>query len=799
MATTTNNAEHASKPHWSNLPVKITVLVFWGLALFGSAIAVWVLSGLEQRLTEKYQSDADRVAYRLQGHFEFQPALAVAGLKSELEALRKELAVLGIKVELGSTVLQSGETGPELSVQRRSVTLHRPNAAGATHRGSVSVYHPSREYAINKQRRDLLIAMGVVLLLFGFGLVWVLQQLLTGPFTAMLNAAQAFSVGDVTQRFDDRREDEFGFLGKFINKALDQLLAQQAALFQEKERAEVTLHSIGDGVITTDAAGNVEYLNPVAETLTGWTLKEAHGLPLAQIMGLIDETSRQPVENPVYRCLREGAVVALADHAALVRRDSQELAIADSAAPIRDHSGEIIGAVMVFHDVAQARKLTQQLSYQASHDALTDLPNRTEFERQLEAALISAKNDGHQHVLCYLDLDQFKIVNDTCGHVAGDELLRQITGMLHSTIRETDVLARLGGDEFGILLRHCDSQRAPLVAESLCKAVKDFRFLWGEHSFETGVSIGLVAITADSLSVSEVLSTADVACYAAKDKGRNQVHVHQPDDKELEARRGEMQWVSRIRRAIDENRFCLYYQPIVPIDAHGGGELHRELLIRLRDEQGRIVPPMAFIPAAERYGLMPDIDRWVIRSSFRLLGAQCSSDCNWICTINLSGQSLCDNTFLNFVIRQLDLSGVRPDRICFEITETAAVANLVRASHFIKVLSGMGCRFALDDFGSGLSSFAYLKNLRVDYLKIDGSFVRDMLNDPIDRALVEAINNIGHVIGIHTIAEFVESDTILDALRGLGVDFAQGYSIAKPAPLDEILVSPECVVSRVGR
>jgi diguanylate cyclase (GGDEF)-like protein/PAS domain S-box-containing protein len=776
-----------SRPAWSNLPVKITVLVFWGLALFGSAIAVRMLSDIEQKLAESYEVNADQVAYKLQVYLEDDADESRAGLQGELERLRKTVAVRGIKINIDRQTLISGEAGNDLAVAQREIKLYGAHGPQINNRAHISVYHLPLEVAFAKQRRELLMSMGIVLLLFGLGLVWVLQQLLTGPFTAMLSTAQAFSEGSVVHRFDDKREDEFGFLAKFINKALDQLLAQKSALFQEKERAEVTLHSIGDGVITTDAASIVEFLNPVAANLTGWTLQEARGRPLTEIMGLIDEKSREPVENPVHKCLRDGTVMALADHAVLVRRDNQELAITVSAAPIRNHSGEPIGAVIVFHDVAQSRKLTQQLSYQASHDALTDLPNRTEFERHLQEALLSAKDSNRQHVLCYLDLDQFKIVNDTCGHVAGDELLRQITGLLRSKVRDTDVLARLGGDEFGILLKYCHPQRAPSVAESFCRVVKDFRFLWGEHSFETGVSVGLVAITEDSQSVSEVLSTADVACYAAKDKGRNQVHMYQPDDMELKQRRGEMQWVSRIRRAIDENRFCLYQQPIVPLNPDSGLEMHRELLIRLMDEDGKLVPPMAFIPAAERYNLMPDIDRWVIRHGFQLLGAQCSSDCEWICAINLSGQSLCDDAFLDFIIRQFELSGVSPDRICFEITETAAVANLVRASNFINVLKQMGCRFALDDFGSGLSSFAYLKNLKVDYLKIDGSFVKDMMNDPIDRSLVEAINEIGHIIGIKTIAEFVENTDILEALRELGVDFAQGYGVAKPAPLEEIL------------
>ena len=507
-------------------------------------------------------------------------------------------------------------------------------------------------------------------------------------------------------------------------------------------------------------------------------------------MHLIDEASRQPVENPVTQCLRDATVVALADHVALVRRDNKEMAISDSAAPIRNLAGEIIGAVMVFHDVAQARKLSQQLTYQASHDALTDLLNRVDFERQLQDALDSARKDHSQHALCYLDLDQFKIVNDTCGHVAGDELLRQVASVLRSALRDSDVLARLGGDEFGILLKNCDPDYGPSIAEFLCKAIKDHRFLWNEHSFEIGVSIGLVAITEDSQSVSEVLSTADVACYTAKDKGRNQAHLYQPNDGELQKRRGEMEWVSRIRRAIDEDRFCLYCQPIVPLNAASGFDMHREVLIRLRDEQGQMVPPMAFIPAAERYGLMPEVDRWVIRNSFKLLSEERSSNASWICTINLSGQSLGDRDFLDFILGQLEQSRVRPDRICFEITETAAVANLVKASQFISALKYRGCLFALDDFGSGLSSFAYLKNLKVDYLKIDGSFVKDMMSDRMDFAMVEAINQIGHIMGIQTIAEFVENNAILEALRMMGVDFAQGYGVAKPGPMEDVILPP---------
>lgn len=452
-------------------------------------------------------------------------------------------------------------------------------------------------------------------------------------------------------------------------------------------------------------------------------------------------------------------------------------------------------ALQMAQDRMQERidEATERLSYQASHDALTGLVNRREFERRLEKALLTAREDGRVHALCYLDLDQFKIVNDTCGHVAGDELLRQLTVLVQSKVRDADTLARLGGDEFGVLLDNCPLEQASIVAELLRQTVKDFHFVWKEKPFVIGVSIGLVAIDQDAGSLDVVLSHADAACYAAKDLGRNRVHLYRAEDGDLAQRQGEMHWVARITRAIEENRFRLFYQTILPIQAHSHEGKHFEILLRLIDDNGQIVPPMAFIPAAERYNLMPSIDRWVVSTALGLywkIFPECKERqegaCN-TCTVNLSGPSLCDEHFLEFIKRQFVIYKVPYQHVCFEITETAAITNLAKAMDFISELRSHGCRFSLDDFGSGLSSFTYLKNMQVDYLKIDGSFVRNMVDDPMDAAMVSSINQVGHVMGLKTIAEFVENDAVLAKLRELGVDFAQGFGIEHPKPLEDLI------------
>ena len=439
----------------------------------------------------------------------------------------------------------------------------------------------------------------------------------------------------------------------------------------------------------------------------------------------------------------------------------------------------------IIREAAQKEQQKQlQISYQASHDALTGLINRREFERRLEMALQEAQFKRTTHSMLYLDLDQFKIVNDTCGHNAGDALLQQLAVILQGKLRQNDVLARLGGDEFGVLLENCPGKPALRIAEMLREAVSEFRFIWLDKSFSVGVSIGLATFGGEGLSVGDVFSIVDGACYVSKDLGRNRVHVYSADDAELAERRGQMNWVSRISRALEENRIILYRQKITGLQGDGH-DRHYEVLLRMRDEDGRLVSPMAFIPAAERYNLMPGIDFWVIRTAFAYYARQSQSEAiRCSLAINLSGPTLGDEKLLPYIREQLQRFNVPPTAICFEITETTAIARLGLAGKLIGELKRLGCQFALDDFGSGMSSFGYLKNLPIDFIKIDGAFVRNLDSDPIDRAMVDAINNIGHVMGIKTIAEFVETEAVAEELRRMGVDYAQGYWFGRPEPLD---------------
>jgi diguanylate cyclase (GGDEF)-like protein/PAS domain S-box-containing protein len=558
----------------------------------------------------------------------------------------------------------------------------------------------------------------------------------------------------------------------------------EQAIFAEKERAQVTLQSIGDAVISTDAEGRIEYINPVAESLTAWSLDEARGRPITEVLQLVNEITREPVENPLL-CVLGGADAAMpADHSVLITRSGQEVAIQESAAPICDRQGRVIGAVIVFHDVTKERRLTRALSYQASHDALTGLINRREFDNRLHAAVLNAQRCEGTFALLYIDLDQFKIVNDTCGHQAGDRLLRDVTGLLQSRVRASDTIARLGGDEFGVLLEGCTVEQSTRIAEGVRQAIRDYRFVWGGTTLAVGASVGVVQITSDTESVASVMSAADIACYAAKDEGRNRVHLYESDGSS-HPRHREMHWVARVTRAVEENRLELYYQPIRPIAGEHPGAFH-ELTVRLRDDDGRLVLPGEFIPAAERYNVMSVIDRWVATRAMELLkGWRRRGAAPPMLAINVSGTSLNDQAFIDFVLQHVG-EPATAGALCFEITETAAVTSLSNARFVMRELKARGCKFSLDDFGTGLSSFMYLKSLPVDYLKIDGQFISHVAEDPVDRSMVEAICKVGKALGIETVAECVETQAVLNELKRIGVDYAQGYFLADPAPIERL-------------
>ncbi|TGD73609.1 ammonium transporter [Mangrovimicrobium sediminis] len=553
-------------------------------------------------------------------------------------------------------------------------------------------------------------------------------------------------------------------------------------LFEEKEQAQVTLKSLGEAVITADADDRILYMNPVAAEFIGIGESEAIGQNLAEAFSVTGEADGCAIQLGLAALGQGGTGIRRHDPLILHRRDGTEVTIKLTAAPIRDRNGGMIGTVLVFQDISSARELERTLSYQASHDAVTGLYNRRKFEDCLLELIESARESEQEHVICFADLDQFKVVNDTCGHHAGDELLRQLANLLADSVRASDTLARLGGDEFGILLHECDMERGRQIADEVRRRVEEYRFSWQGRTFAVGVSIGLVGFNQHDGNAVELMSMADTACYAAKEGGRNRVHVHSRDDEQVDDRRGQMVWATRIREAIDQDRLRLFYQPIVYTDDTTRID-HYEVFVRMLTDDGDTVPPGAFIPAAERYGHMSGVDLWVVRNMLAWMGASAQRDTSF--SINLSGASLDNAEMLRTIKSGFTRFGVNPEQVCFEVTETAAIADFSRAVQFIDELKRLGCRFSLDDFGSGLSSFGYLKSLPVDFIKIDGMFVRDILTDPFDEAMVQSINRIGQLMGLITIAEFVESEDILRRLQQIGVDLCQGYHIAAPAPLEE--------------
>ncbi|HTD04686.1 EAL domain-containing protein [Undibacterium sp.] len=567
----------------------------------------------------------------------------------------------------------------------------------------------------------------------------------------------------------------------------DRKLAEAKA-FAEKEQAEVTLASIADAVITTDNLGRVSYCNRIAERMLGLSRQDMLMQPFDTVCKIFDEKNHEHVPDFLEQVLWPETGSKITNDLYLLGVDGSNIPIDRSIAPIHSADGNVTGIVIVLHDVSEVRRHAAQLSYQATHDELTGILNRREFERRLSELLAKEPIDveHEEHAVMYLDLDRFKIINDTCGHAAGDELIRQVSHMLKQRLRDGDMVGRLGGDEFGIVLAHCSKADACRLADVLRQCVADIRFIWGNRTFAIGVSVGLVVLNPGMVSLKEVMKAADAACYMAKEKGRNRIHLFSDDDEDLSVRHNEMEWVSGIKAALDQDRFCLHAQKIMSLHADAPADAeHVEILLRMLDETGKIIPPMSFIPAAERFDLMPQIDRWVIRKSFGALAVLCKDKHAKIDTwaINLSGASIGDDRLLEYIIEQQQVSGIPFSLICFEITETAAIANLQKAVALIGRLRNLGCRFALDDFGVGMSSFNYLKHLPVDYVKIDGSFIKEIVGNPTDRAMVESINQIAHVMGKQTIAEFVENDAIIACLKEIGVDFVQGYGVGRPHPL----------------
>ena len=553
-------------------------------------------------------------------------------------------------------------------------------------------------------------------------------------------------------------------------------------LYAEKERAETTLSSISDAVVTTDEQGRVEYLNPTAERLLGTRLNVVRQRPIADIIRLLDATSGALIENTLLKALTERRVVSCKGDSDLCRTDQTSVAVEERSAPIFDREGRVTGGVTVLRDVSESRAFQQRRSWEATHDPLTEIINRREFENRIRRALADTQETGRSHVVCFMDLDRFKVVNDSCGHAAGDKLLIQLCLLITARIRDTDTLARLGGDEFGALLEGCDIQRAKIIAADIMAAIADFSFVWESKLFSVGVSIGLTVISREHASVNEILGEADCACYWAKEQGRNRACVFQASDMNLAARRSETGWVPQINAAFEEGRFVLYQQPYRALSAQAENRDHIEILLRMVSRNGEVVVPGRFLPAAERYNLIPDIDRWVIHtvfSNYQTLVAERGGKA-LTCGINLSGASINAEGFIDYIRQQVEKYDLQPGSICFELTETVAVNNLQAAADFILACKSLGIEFALDDFGTGSSSFGYLKNLPVDYLKIDGSFVRNIEHDRIDLAMTETINRIGHIMGMQTVAEFAENEAIIGLLRDIGVDYAQGYGISQP-------------------
>jgi diguanylate cyclase (GGDEF)-like protein/PAS domain S-box-containing protein len=561
----------------------------------------------------------------------------------------------------------------------------------------------------------------------------------------------------------------------------------EANLGRGKQQAQITLESIGEGVITADTDGVIDYLNGAAEKLAGTTRENAVGKRMTDLMTLVDETDRKDLGDPVARCLSERRQIGLGRRALMISKDgTRELSVELTASPIIGAGDTVAGAVVIMHDVTEIRGLTRRISYQAAHDALTGLINRGEFERRLAETLEGGHGDSVNSVLCYMDLDRFKAVNDTCGHLAGDNMLREVAKLIRDQVRDSDFVARLGGDEFGMLLIRCPLDKARQIADDVCNAIRDYRFVWQDRIFTIGISIGLVEVSRESGTLKDLLSAADSACYVAKQQGRGRVHVYSARDEVSARQRGDIHWLRQLQVALRENRFELHAQPVISTAGRVTRGPAIEVLLRMIDEDGKLVQPRQFIPAAERYQLMASIDRWVVQATLSAIanGAIRLPD-ERSCSINLSAQALAEDGFLDFVVECLDHSQVPPHRICFEVGETAVMERFDQARRFVAVLHGIGCQFGLDDFGSGLGSFTTLRDLSIDYLKIDGTYTRDLRPETLNHQVVTAVTAVSRILGFRVIAEQVETQADFETLRAIGVDFIQGNFVDRPHRLGE--------------
>ncbi len=716
-----------------------------------------------------------------------------------------------VSPSLADELLQAVVTGHEGVITQSTNRLTWHNATMPAmdqeniHVASVIVSFPA-QLVSSKIARTLWMDLwvGALVLISGLAILYLsLTHFVTSPLSELLSTVVTLRKAplDLTRRASVETSDELGQLGTAFNQLMEELqnttvskaeledamLELQrlsAALAEQKEQVEVILQSIGDAVISVDNRTTVRFLNRAAERLCDWTLKDAEGLPLQSVFNLYDAANATPLPDPFEPAFSKNKAISNPVEADLQRRDGTTIAVDYTASPMHNSDGQINGGVLTLRDVSKERGLAQRLSWEASHDALTGLVNRREFSNRLEKAIMRSNKNHSQHVLCFMDLDRFKVVNDTAGHAAGDQLLISLSARMSELVRGTDTLARLGGDEFAVLLEDCPLNQAERISGTLLSTVEEFRFEHNTQVFSLGVSIGL-AIVDGSAASEEILTMADTACYMAKEQGRNRICVYQTGNSDAYERRLQADWITRINAALSADRFTLYYQSYLPLNKAFDDREHLEVLVRMLDESNNIVLPASFLPAAERYGVMPNIDRWVIARVFSLYHTfvEQRDGRPLTCAINISGASLNTKGLLEFIEEKSEAYNIPERAICFEVTETIAINNLNSAIEFIQGCKNLGFLFALDDFGTGVSSFGYLKALPVDFLKIDGSFVKNITNDHVDKAMTETINRIGHIMGITTIAEYAETQASINMLREIGVDLAQGYGVHIPEPL----------------